>query len=197
MLFGRKKESATERDERLRQARKEMQSLMNEGKHEYDAICTRTNAILLMAGKPKVCNTIRFASEPYCFPDLLSYQLYFVDWEIWVYHNVLYIYRSEITDYTENYADADAPAIAQIPISDIKSIRVEGSITSETKITGGKVSQNRYTGRVSQTKIKSKTEQHDNRVVRMCIEKQGTLKTVDFEYSSYDVLSILLPEKLK
>lgn len=197
MFFGRKKESAEEKEARLRQARAEIQVFLDDGKYEYDEICEKTRAVLASSGKPVNCSTVRFASEPYFFPDLNSYQVFFTDWEIWTHANNLYIYRSEVTDYPENYAEADAPAIVQIPLSEIRYFRVEGAVTAEIKVSGGKVSQNRYTGRIHQTAIKTKTEQHDSRVVRMCAMNNGTIKTVDFEYSAYDVLRALLPEKIQ
>lgn len=197
MLFGRKKESSEEKEARLRQAKAEMQAFLDEGKQQYDEICEKTRTVLASAGKPMICSTVRFTSKPYFFPDLNSYQVFFTDWEVWIYGNNLYIYRSEVTDYPENYAEADAPAIVQIPLSEIRYFRVEGVLTSEIKVSGGKVSQNRYTGRIHQTAIKTKTEQHDNRVVRMCVMHKGTIKNVDFEYSAYDVLGALLPDKMQ
>lgn len=144
-----------------------------------------------------MCNTVRFASMPYFFPELQSYQVYFVDWEIWTYEGQLYIYRSSVTDYPEDYAEADAPVIARIPISSIRYFRMEGNIISETKVTGGVVSQNRYTGRIKQTAIKTKNVNHDERIVRMCVVDHGVAKTVDFEKTAYDILGALLPEKMQ
>lgn len=197
MLFGRKKELLTEKENRIRKAKAEMQSFLDEGKHKFDEICERTNRVLMSSGKPAVSNTVRFASVPYFFPELQSYQVYFEDWEIWTNEGQLYIYRSAVTDYPEDYAEADAPAIAQIPISSIRYFRIEGIITSETKVTGGVVSQNRHTGRVSQTAIKTRNVNHDGRIVRMCIMDHGVVRTVDFEKTAYDILGALLPEKMQ
>ena len=107
----------------------------------------------------------------------------------------LYIYRSEVEDYPQEYYGGDAPAIAKIPISNIQHFRVEGSTYTESKISGGKITQDRYTGRIKQTAIKTKTVQHDNRIVRMSVLVNGLVKILDFEYSAFDVLCALLPDK--
>lgn len=62
MLFSRKKESDREKEERLRKARAEMQSFLDNGKIEYDEACKKANEILSSAEKPQSCNVVRFAS---------------------------------------------------------------------------------------------------------------------------------------
>lgn len=194
-LFGRKKETPEEKRERLDKIYVEMQQVCDQGKDKYDKLCTQVNNVLKNANKPLQCNVVRFTSEPYIFPKFKSYQCFFVDWEIWRHNDDIYIYRSEVEDYPEEYYGGDAPAIAKIPISSIQHFRVEGATYNETKISGGKVTQNRYTGRIKQTAIKSKTVEHDNRVIKMSIMENGIVKVLDFEYSAFDVLYALLPEK--
>ena len=194
-LFGRKKETPEEKQARLSKIYAEMQQVCDQGKDKYDKLCSQVDRVLETANKPAECNVIRLASEPYFFPKLKSFQCFFVDWEIWKNNDSIYIYRSEVEDYPEEYYGGDAPAIAQIPIADIQHFRVEGSTYTESKISGGKVTQDRYTGRIKQTAIKSKTIEHDNRVIRMSVFVNGIVKTVDFEYSAYDILCALLPEK--
>lgn len=194
-LFGRKKETPEEKKERLSKIYAEMQQVCDEGKEKYDKLCSHVENVLAVANKPVECNVIRFADEPYFFPKLKSYQCFFVDWEIWRNNDVIYIYRSKVEDYPEEYYDGNAPAIAQIPVSAIQHYRVEGTTYTESKISGGKITQNRYTGKIRQTAIKSKTIEHDSRIIRMSVLVNGVVKAVDFEYSAFDVLCSLIPEK--
>lgn len=190
-LFGRKKK----KQERLDRIYAEMQNIYEAGKKRYDELCLQVESVLDISGKPFECNVVRFASEPYLFPELKSYQCFFVDWEIWRHNDVIYIYRSEVEDYPEEYYEADAPIIAKIPVSNIIHFRVEGSTYVETRISGGKVTQNKHTGRIKQTAINTKNIHHDNRVVKMSVMVGGVVRVLDFEYSSVDVLCALLPEK--
>lgn len=194
-LFGRKKETPEEKKERLDRIHAEMQQACNQGKDKYDKLCFQVKNVLENANKPLECNVIRFAAEPYIFPKLKSYQCFFVDWEIWRNNDIIYIYRSEVEDYPEEYYGGDAPAIAQIPVSNIQYFRVEGITYTESKISGGIITQNRRTGKISQTPIKSTTVQHDNRIIKMSILVNGVVKMLEFEYSAFDVLCALLPEK--
>lgn len=194
-LFGRKKETPEEKKERLSKIYAEMQQVCDEGKEKYDKLCSQVENVLAVANKPVECNVIRFADEPYFFPKLKSYQCFFVDWEIWRNNDVIYIYRSKVEDYPEEYYEGNAPAIAQIPVSAIQHYRVEGTTYTESKISGGKITQNRYTGKIRQTAIKSKTIEHDSRIIRMSVLVNGVVKAVDFEYSAFDVLCSLIPEK--
>lgn len=194
MFWGRKKETPEEKEARLARIHAEMQQICDQGKDKYDAICAQVADILNDANKPEECNLIRFAAEPYLFPQLKSFQ-YYTDWEIWRSDDSLYIYCAEVEDYPEQYFGGDAPAIAKIPVSSIQHFRVEGSTYTESKISGGKVTQNRYTGRIKQTALKSKTIQHDNRVIKMSVLANGIVKVLDFEYSAFDILCALIPEK--
>lgn len=194
-LFGKKKETPEEKQERLNKIYAEMQQACNQGKDKYDKLRYQVQSMLENANKPQVCNVVRFAVEPYVFPQLKSYQCFFVDWEIWRDNDIIYIYRSEVEDYPEEYYGGNAPAIAKIPVSSIQDFRVEGSTYVETQISGGKITQNRYTGIIKQTPIKSKTREHDNRIIKVSVDVNGIVKTLDFEYSSFDVLRALLPEK--
>jgi len=194
MFFGKKKETPEEKEARLNRIHAEMQQICEQGKDKYDKLCAQVQAVLETANKPSECNLIRFAEAPYLFPQLKSYQ-YFTDWEVWRSGDFLYIYCAEVEDYPEQYYGGDAPAIAKIPVSTIQHFRVEGSTYAESKISGGKVTQNRYTGRIKQTALKSKTIQHDNRVIKMSVLVNGVVKILDFEYSAFDVLCALIPEK--
>lgn len=195
MIFGRKKkETQEEKEERLRKVYAEMQQICDQGKDKYDELCSKVQEVLNTANKPSECNIVRFASEPYLFPQLKSYQ-YYTDWEIWRNNEAIYLYCAEVEDYPQEYYGGDAPAIAQIPIASIRRFRVEGSTYTESKISGGRVTQNRYTGRIKQSSLKSTTIQHDNRIVKMSVVVNGVVKILDFEYSAFDILCALLPEK--
>lgn len=193
MAFWNRKDKKAEAAVKAQEARAKMQAFLDEGKAEYDAICSEVAGVLAQAGKPARCNTVRFASEPYLFPQLVSYQV-FADWEIWRNGDTLYIYRAEVEDYPQDYCEADAPCIAQIDIADIQFFTVEGGIYTESKISGGKVTQDKR-GRIHQTAIRSETINRDNRTVRVLVLDDGIVEQLEFEYSAYDVLYALIPEK--
>lgn len=194
-LSERREERRKEKQEMLDKIRAERELACKEAKENYDKLCSQVENVLAVANKPIECNVIRFAAEPYFFPQLISYQCFFVDWEIWRDNDVIYIYRSEVENYPEKYYDGDAPAIAEIPLSAIQHYRVEGTTYTESKISGGKITQNRSTGKITQTPITSKTIKHDDRFVRMSVLVNGVVKVVDFEYSALDVFCALMPEK--
>ena len=171
-----------------------MEQFCNQGKDKYDKLVAEVQQVLNTASKPVECNTIRFADTPYLFPKLKSFQ-YYTDWEVWRSGNTLYLYCAEVEDYPQEYFGGNAPAIAEIPIETIQHFRVEGTTYAETKISGGKITQSRYTGRIKQTALKSKTIQHDTRTVKMSILVNGVVKSLDFEYSAFDIFCVLLPEK--
>lgn len=193
-MFFKKKETAEEKAARLNRLHAEMEQFCNQGKGKYDRLIAEVQQVLRSANKPNECNTIRFADTPYLFPKLKSYQ-YYTDWEIWRSGNAVYLYCAEVEDYPEEYYGGDAPAIAAISIDSIQYFRVEGSTYAETTITGGKVTQNRYTGKIKQTELKSKTIYHDTRIVKMAVLVNGVVKFLDFEYSAFDILCALIPEK--
>ncbi len=196
MLFwGRKKETPQEKQERLDRIHAEMQRVCNQGKEKYDKLCAQVNRVLETANKPNECNVVHFVSEPFLFPKLKSYQCFNVDWEIWRYNDIIYIYRSEVEDYPQEYYGGDAPAIAQISVTDIQHFRIEGNTYAESKISGGTIKQDRRTGRIKQTPLKTHTIEHDTRVIKLSIVVNGIVKTLDFDYSSLDVLCLLIPEK--
>lgn len=194
MFFKRNKETPEEKAARLDRIHGEMEQFCNQGRDKYDRLVAEVQQVLNTANKPAECNTIRFADTPYLFPKLKSFQ-YYTDWEIWRNGNTLYFYCAEVEDYPEEYFGGDAPAIAAISIDSIQHFRVEGSTYAETKIYGGQVTQNKYTGKIKQTALKSKTIQHDTRIVKMSILANGVVKYLDFEYSAFDILCALIPEK--
>ena len=192
--FGKKKETPEEKAERLRKAYEGMQREISGGVDKYNKLCQEVGEVLASAGKPSRCNTVRFATMPYLFPKLKSYQV-FTDWEIWRKDDTLYVYCPAVEDYPESYYDGDAPAIAKIEVSDIVHFKIEGGVYSETKVSGGRVKQDRYTGKITQEAIRSKTVQHDDRVVRMSVMVDGIVEQLDFEYPAFDVFCALIPEK--
>ena len=195
LWFNKKKETPEEKQARLDRIHAEMQQACDQGKDKYNTLCAKVEDVLRYANKPQVTNTVRFASAPYIFPKLKNYQCLFVDWEIWRHNENIYIYCSEVEDYPAEYFGGDAPAIAQIPVAQIQYFRIDGKTYTETKISGGKITQNKHTKEIKQTAIKVNTIQHDNRIVRMSLLVDGVVKTLDFEYSSFDVLTSLLSEK--
>lgn len=194
MFFKRNKKTPEEKAARLDRIHAEMEQFCNQGKDKYDRLVAEVQQVLNSANKPPECNTIRFVNVPYLFPKLKSFQ-YDTDWEVWKNNDILYLYRAEVEDYPEEYYGRDAPAIAAIPIDSIQQFRVEGSTYVETKISGGKVTQSRYTGRIKQTALKSKTIQHDSRIVKMSVLVNGVVKFLEFDYSALDILCVLIPDK--
>lgn len=194
MFFKRNKETPEEKAARLDRIHAEMEQFCNQGKDKYDKLVSDVQRVLATANKPAECNTIRFADSPYLFPKLKSFQ-YYADWEIWRTGDTLYLYCAEVEDYPEEYFGGNAPAIAEIPLNSITHFRVEGTTYAETKISGGKVTQSRYTGRVKQTALKSKTVQHDTRIVKMSIIHNGVVKSLEFDYAAFDIFCALIPEK--
>lgn len=186
--FGKKKQKSElivhkyreERDARLKQENK-----------EYDDICAKVKQVLSNAKKPVECNIVEFADAPFIFPFLKSYQ-YFTEWEIWRTDDVLYIYKSEVENYPDNY---DAPCIAAIRVEDIQYFRCEGDVYIESKTSGGRITQNKHTGKISQTPIITKTINHDTRVVKLTVQRNGIIKHLLFKNDAYDVLFSLMPEK--
>lgn len=193
-MFFKKKETAEEKAARLDRIHAEMEQFCNQGKDKYDRLVAEVRDVLDTANKPAECNTIRFVDTPYLFPTLKSFQ-YDTDWEIWRNGNTLYLYCAEVEEHPEEYLGGDAPMIAAIPIDSIQRFRVEGSTYAETKISGGKVTQSRYTGKIRQTELKSKTVYHDTRIVKMSVLVNGAVKFLDFGYPAFDVLCALIPEK--
>ena len=194
MFFKRNKETPAEKAARLDRLHAEMEQYCNQGKDKYERLVAEVQRVLSAANKPEECNTVHFVDAPYLFPKLKSFQ-YDTDWEIWKNGEMMYLYRAEVEDYPEEYFGGDAPAIAAVPVESIQFFRIEGAQYAETKISGGKVTQSRYTGRVKQTAIKSKTVQHDTRKVIMGVSQNGVVKLLEFEYGAYDILCALIPEK--
>lgn len=194
MFFKRNKETPEEKAARLDKIHAEMEQFCNQGKDKYNRLVAEVLKVLDTANKPAECNTIRFADAPYLFPKLKSYQ-YDTDWEIWRNGNTVYLYCAEVEDYPEEYYGGDAPAIASIPIDSIQYFRVEGATYAETEVSGGRVTQSRYTGKIKQTELKSKTVYHDTRIVKMTILVNGVVKSLNFEYPAFDILCALIPEK--
>lgn len=194
MFFKRNKETPAEKAARLGRIHADMEQFCSQGKDKYDKLVAEVQQVLNSANKPTECNTIRFVNVPYLFPKLKSFQ-YDTDWNIWKSNGTLYLYREEVEDYPEEYYGGDAPAIAAIPIDSIQQFRVEGSAYVETKISGGKVAQNMHTGRITQTALKSKTIPHDTRIVRMSVFVDGVIKFLEFDYSAFDILCVLIPDK--
>ena len=90
--FNKKKETPEEKQARLDRIDAEMQQRYDQGKGKYDKLCAEVEDVLRYANKPQISNTVRFASAPYIFPELKSYQYFAVDWEIWRHNDNVYIY---------------------------------------------------------------------------------------------------------
>lgn len=195
MLFKSRKEKQAEKAERIQKMHKELEQLTNQGKDKYDIICSVVQKELESANKPAACNTVKFKEESYLFSHIPGYLYVYDEWEIWKTNDKIYFYRSEIPGYPEEYLGADAPAIGSISIDQIIHFRIEGSTYTESKISGGKVTQDRQTGRIKQTAIKSTTVHHDDRYVKLSVSVNGVVKSLAFEYPAYDVFCHLIPDK--
>lgn len=160
---------------------------------EYKKICCRVTEILKIAEKPSRCNIVKFIDSPFLFPNMVSYQ-YMGDWEVWRTNDLLYLYQAEVEMYPAN-SSMDAPEICSIIIENIQYFKLEGSVETNTYVTGGKVTQNKRTGKVSQTALKNKTVKSDSRYVKMSVVIDGLVKTLAFNKESYDIFLLLIPEK--
>lgn len=181
------------------QINEKVQHLNSERKatnNEYAQLCQYAAEILKKANKPHVCNTVRLINEPFLFPKMKTYQ-YFTDWEIWRDNDKLYLYKAEVENYPENCFDGEAPAIGVVATDDIQYFALDGSVKAETVVSGGVVKQDKRTGKVSQTALKSKTIEKDERSVKMSLVIDGIVKKLCFDKESYDVLLALIPEKEK
>lgn len=183
------KEQRTQRIQQRNQIAREHNALFHE-------LCSRATEILQEANRPSECNKISFLELPFLFPDLKSYQ-YFAKWDIWRTDDLLYFYNEHVENYPENCTVGEAPLIASIMIKDIQYFAMEGSISSETIVSGGVVKQDQKTGKVSQTALKTKTVERDKREVKLSVLKNGIVKKLILTKESYDVLLALIPEKEK
>lgn len=188
-LFGKKKSS--EAYNRMVEETKRMQAQTANEEKKYDDICRKVSEILSTSNKPSECNVVEFTDAPYIFPFLKSYQ-YYTQWEIWRNSDKIYIYCSEVENYPTNY---DAPCIGIINVEDIQYFKSEGNFYTESKINGGTIKQDKRTGKISQTPIKSKTLTHDTRIVKLVINQNGVIKNLSFKKDAYDILFSLIPEK--
>lgn len=64
-------------------------------------------------------------------------------------------------------------------------------------MSGGVVKQDKRTGKVSQSALKSETVERDKRVVKLSVLKNGIVKKLVFSKEAYDVFLALIPEKEK
>ncbi len=177
---------------KLQQANAERQY----GNRQYQELCQKAHNILKTANKPSECNNVCFVDEPFLFPDLKSYQ-YCTEWEIWRNEDIVFFYNASVENYPETCFEGEAPAIGSIEVKDIQYFAMEGNITSETIVSGGVVKQDKKTGKVSQSALKSKTVERDKRVVRLSVLKSGIVKKLLFSKDAYDVFLALIPEKEK
>lgn len=112
----------------------------------------------------------------------------------------MYLYSPAVDGYPDYeefglYIGDPAPMLLSISISDIQYFKMDGDTYHETKITGGQVTQNRRTGRVSQMPLQSKTVNRDTRHVCVTTRKDGVIQRMDFQQDAYDILFSLIPEK--
>lgn len=168
----------------------------NEANNLYYELCSKVANELQEANKPTECNTVCFVEAPFLFPDLKSYQ-YYTEWEVWREKERLYFYNAQVENYPEDCTVGEAPLITSIMTSDIQYFSMDGNITTETVVSGGVVKQDKKTGKVSQSALKSKTIERDKRVVKLSVLKNGIVKKLVFSKEAYDVFIALIPEKEK
>lgn len=183
------KEQRTQRIQQRNEIAKEHNAL-------YYELCAKAAKILREANKPVECNKVSFSELPFMFPDLKSYQ-YFAKWNIWKNDDSIYFYNEQVENYPEYCSVGEAPLIESIMIKDIQYFSMDGNITTETIVSGGVVKQDKKTGKVSQSALKSKTVERDKRVVKLSVLKNGIVKKLVFSKEAYDVFLVLIPEKEK
>lgn len=203
MLFGLSggKKSKKERRAAAEQASREFAEKEARFQEEYDRVCAEVEKGLLSAKKPVECNVVTshvFGADS--FPGLKDYQWSFKDWEIWRTGDHLYLYSPTVNGHPDYekfglFIGEPAPMLLSISVPDIQYFKMEGDVFHETKISGGKVTQNQRTGKVKQTPLQAKTVNRDTRYVRVTAQKNGIIKYIDFGQEAYDVLFLLIPEK--
>lgn len=174
--------------------------LRNQAKREandlYYKLCSKVANTLQNANKPTYCNKVRFADSPFIFPELKSYQ-YYTEWEIWRDNDFIYLYNAQVENFPEDCSIGEAPVIGCITANDIQYFSMDGHITTETVVSGGVVKQDKKTGKVSQSALKSRTVERDKRVVKLSVLENGIVKKLEFTKEAYDVFLALIPEKEK
>lgn len=187
-----KKLQHEQRDERIQ--------LRNQAKREandlYYKLCSKVANTLQDANKPNRCNKVCFADSPFIFPELKSYQ-YYTEWEIWRDNDFIYLYNAQVENFPEDCTVGEAPVIGCITLKDIQYFSMDGQVTTETIVSGGVVKQDKKTGKVSQSALKTKTVERDKRVVKLSVLENGIVKKLVFTKEAYDVFLALIPEKEK
>lgn len=163
---------------------------------QYQELCQKAEKLLKTSNKPTECNMVCFVESPFLFPELKPYQ-YYTEWEVWRNGDTVFFYNASVENYPENCFDGEAPAIESIDVKDIQYFAMEGNIISETVVSGGVVKQDKRTGKVSQSALKSETVERDKRVVKLSVLKKGIVKKLVFSKEAYDVFLALIQEKEK
>ena len=160
-------------------------------KKEYEEVCKRCEEVLKT--KPEHCNTVTITDSTPLLKQFESYQ-YHLKWSTWKHDETLHFYVPRLTNYY-SAPFKEAPYAFSINIDDIQYFRQEGEKTSEIKISGGKIKQDKKTGKISQTPIKSQTVEHDERRTVLTITKDSVVMKINFTHGAYDVFFALIPEK--
>lgn len=186
---------ANQKEQKIQEAR-EANAERQAVNHQYRQLCQKAENLLKTSNKPEECNTVCFIDSPFLFPEMKSYQ-YYTEWEVWRNGDTVFFYNASVENYPENCFEGEAPAIESIDVKDIQYFAMEGNIISETVVSGGVVKQDKRTGKVSQSALKSETVERDKRVVKLSVLKNGIVKKLVFGKEAYDVFIALIPEKEK
>lgn len=152
----------------------------------------RCKEVLGETKKPKNCNEVYLEEANDFFDDLENYQAK-TTWEVWRSGEQIYFYASQIKGYP-SYS-AQGPYAFAVNLSDIQYYRVIGSVKNEVQISGGTVKQDKRTGRVTQTPLKTRTVEHDERLCNLTLRKNGVVSHLLFDAEDFDVFFALIPEK--
>ena len=111
---------------------------------EYEEACKRCEEVL--KSKPERCNTVTITDSTPLLNRFESYQ-YHLKWNVWKHDETLHFYVPRLISYPAPFKEA--PYTFSINIDDIQYFRQEGEKTSEIKISGGKIKQDKKTGKIS------------------------------------------------
>lgn len=127
---------------------------------EFEKICFKCKELLSEGNKPDECNEIHIVSDEALLSEL-SDGLYKRTWEIWRNNDNIYLYVEKIIGYPS--FRHNSPYGTKLPVSQIKYFKQEVTTRNEVRVTGGTVRQDKKTGKVTQTPIKTQNINYEEK----------------------------------
>lgn len=169
----------------------ELNATINRENEEAENAYLNSQQLLAQVSIPRRCNSIPISD----FDDVLGLGRFSrrMDWQIWREGNKLYLYADRIMGFPKY--NTNSPYLTKIELSEIMYFKTEGSVTNEVRVSGGTVRQDRNTGRVTQSAIRTQNVSKDNRKTVIKLNIDGVVCEISSNYDAYDVLFSLMPEK--